>query len=69
MNNTSTTKIDAQFQSLLDTVERLRKDKFSTLNPDLVRNLLLLHATGTAVDADLTRAIEQQVEEYLGQGE
>lgn len=69
MNNISTTKIDAQFQSLLDTVERLRKDKFSTVDPELVRNLLLLHATGTAADADLTRAIEQKVEDYLGQGE
>ena len=45
-----TKRHDAQFQSLLDTVERLRKEHFPHLDPTLVRELLTLHADAAAGD-------------------
>lgn len=58
-------KSDDQFQSLLDTVERLRREKFQQLDAGLVRNLLRLHSDGSAADGELTRGVEQAVEHHL----
>ena len=58
-------KTDDQFQSLLDTVEQLRKAKYSHLNAGLVREILRLHAGGTAAESELARAVEQAVEGRL----
>lgn len=57
-----------QFQSLLDTVERLRRDKFQTLDAGLVRDILRLHADSAAGDGELARGVEQAVERYLSKG-
>jgi hypothetical protein len=54
-----------QFQSLLDTVEQLRKTRYSQLDPAMVRELLGLHADGAATDGDLARGAEQVVERHL----
>ena len=56
---------DAQLQSLLDTVERLRKEHFSHLDPTLVRDLLTLHADVAAGETELARNVEQAVENRL----
>ena len=68
MSTNTKQHIDDQFQSLLETVERLRKDKFSHLDTELVRDLLRLHADGSAVDADLAREVERKVERRLAEG-
>jgi hypothetical protein len=65
MNNSLIEKDQDQFQSLLDTVERLRRDKFQSLNAGLVREILRLHADGAASDGELIRGVEQVVELYL----
>lgn len=64
---TSTTKLnsDDQFQSLLDTVERLRRDKFPQIDAGLVREILRLHADSGAADGELARGAEQAVERHL----
>lgn len=67
MNN-NTKHIDDQFQSLLETVERLRKDKFSHLDAELVRSLLRVHADGAAADADVMRDVESKVEQSIAGG-
>jgi hypothetical protein len=56
---------DDQFHSLLDTVERLRRDKFQQLDARLVRELLRLHSDGAAADGELARGVEQAVERHL----
>ncbi len=58
-------KADDQFQSLLDTVERLRHERFPHLDSGLVQELLRLHADGAAADAELARGVEQAVERML----
>lgn len=68
MSNNTKKQIDDQFQTLLETVERIRKDKFSHLDNDLVRDLLRLHADRSTVDADLTREVERNVEQHLSRG-
>jgi hypothetical protein len=54
-----------QFQSLLDTVEELRKKRYPHLSAAMVRELLGLHAHGAASDGDLARGAEQVVERHL----
>ncbi len=54
-----------QFQSLLDTVERLRREKFAHLDARLVRELLRLHADGGAAETELARGVEQAVERHF----
>lgn len=65
MTRAATPHSDDQFQSLLDTVERLRRDKFQRLDAGLVRELLRLHSDGAATDGDLSRGVEQAVERHL----
>lgn len=56
---------DGQFQSLLDTIERLRKDHFPHLDAGLVREVLSLHSDAAATSVELTRSVEQAVESHL----
>jgi hypothetical protein len=56
---------DGQFQSLLDTVERLRKEHFPHLDAGLVREVLRLHSDAAATAVELTRSVEQVVERRL----
>ena len=65
MSNFSERKRDGQFQSLLDTVERLRKEHSSQLDASVVREVLSLHADAAAADTELSRSVEQTVERYL----
>ena len=65
MTNPSHDKRDDQFHALLETVERLRKEQFPRLDHVLVRDLLRLHADGSADDKDLARNVEQAVEQRL----
>lgn len=57
-----------QFQSLLDTVERLRREKFPHVEAQLVRDLLRLHADGAVTDGELARNVELTVEQRLSKG-
>lgn len=65
MTSTSKSRGEDQLQSLLDTVERLRRDGYPTLDSSLVRELLRLHADSGAGDGELARGVEQMVERYL----
>ena len=65
MTNSTQHTGDGQFQSLLDTVERLRREHFSHLDAGLVREVLTLHADAAAADAELARNVEQAVERHL----
>ena len=68
MSKNTKQHIDDQFQSLLETVERIRSERFPRLDAELVRELLRVHADGTTADADLAREIERQVELRLAGG-
>jgi len=68
MNSTSAPKAEEQFQSLLDTVERLRRERFPQIDAGLLRELLRLHADGGAADSELSRGSEQVVEQHLAKG-
>lgn len=65
MNDLTKPKNEAQLQSLLDTVERLRKEHFPQLDSSLVREVLTLHGDGAAGDGELARSVEQAAERYL----
>ncbi len=65
MSSTTRPQSEDQFQSLLETVERLRANKFPNVDAVLVREILRLHADGGAADGELSRAIEQAVENTL----
>ncbi|WP_367394712.1 hypothetical protein [Cupriavidus sp. Agwp_2] len=69
MNKIVQTRSEDQFQSLLDTVERLRCENFPTLDSTLVRDILRLHADSAAGDGELARGVEQAVERYLAKGD
>ena len=56
---------EGQLQSLVDTIEDLRKEKFPDLDATLVREILRLHASGQPLDTDTARALEQAVEHQL----
>ena len=56
---------DEQFKALLNTVEKLRAATFPTLEANLVRELLRLHASGLPADAETSRRVEQAVEAQL----
>ena len=55
---------DENLQSLINTVEQLRRERFPHLDADLVQALLQLHAEGVA-DAEIGRRAEQLVEQRL----
>jgi len=65
MTKQSTAHGEEQLKSLLEAVERLRKDKFSHLDAELVRELLRLHAAGQTANAEIARSVEQAVERRL----
>ncbi len=54
-----------QLMSLIETVERLRLEKFPHLDSALVREILRLHADAGAADAELARGVEKEVEGRL----
>jgi hypothetical protein len=54
-----------QFQALLDTVERLRLERFPSLDPEMVRQILRQHSSGSLADAETARSVEQIVEAYI----
>lgn len=68
MSKNANKHIDEQFQSLLETVERIRIDRFPHLDAELVRDLLRVHADGSTADADIARETERQVEARLTLG-
>ena len=69
MTRATKPKSDDQFQSLLDTVERLRHAKFQHIDAGLVREVLRLHSDGSAADGELARGVEQAVERHLAAGD
>ena len=68
MNDLDVAKDADQLQSLLDTVERIRRERFPTLDSGVVSEILRLHADMGAGDADLARAVEQVVDQHLSRG-
>lgn len=68
MNENLTQYIDDQFQSLLQTVEKLRAEQFSHLDAEVVRELLRIHADGSIADSDIARETERRVEARLAKG-
>ena len=61
----ATLRDEDQFRSLLQTVERLRNERFHHLDARLVEGILRIHADAAAVDSDLARAVDQAVEQHL----
>lgn len=57
-----------QFQSLLDSVERIRRENFPGLDSVVVAEILRLHADPGAGDVELARAVELIVDQYLSLG-
>lgn len=68
MNEITSQHIDDQFQSLLQTVEKLRSEQFSHLDAEVVRELLRIHADGSIAEADMARETERRVEALLARG-
>ena len=66
MNSSSSSSDKAQLESLLATVEKLRQSKYPTLDAELVREVLMLHS-GTTLDTELARGVEQAVEARIQQ--
>jgi hypothetical protein len=58
-----------QFQTLLDTVERIRREKYPGLDADLVQTILRQHTASTGTDPEIPRLVEQAVEKFLFPGE
>lgn len=56
-----------QLQSLLESVERLRRDKYPTLDANLVSEILRMHADSGAGDGEIARGVEQVVERFLAE--
>ncbi|WP_273163380.1 hypothetical protein [Massilia timonae] len=65
MNKIMAANEESQFTSLLETVERLRSEKFSSLDPELVKEILWLHSNNAAETADLSRGVEMTVDRFL----
>lgn len=59
---------DSQISTLLETIERLRRDQFTHLDTALVRDILRLHVEGKTADAEILRSVEQAVERHLSGG-
>lgn len=56
---------DKQLASLLETVERLRSEKFPELPAALVSEILTLHSDPGASEGDVSRGVEQAVERHM----
>lgn len=56
---------ESQFQALLETVERLRSERFSSLDATLVKEILWVHSNNAAEAADLSRGVETAVDRFL----
>jgi hypothetical protein len=54
-----------QLQVLLETVEVLRREMHPQMDPSLVRDILKLHADSASTDVELSRGVEQLVEQRL----
>ena len=67
MTSNSKSSGEDQLQSLLETVERLRREKYPALDANLISDLLRMHADGGAGDGELARGVEQVVERYLAE--
>lgn len=67
MTSNSKSRGEDQLQSLLETVERLRRDKYPTLDANLVSEVLRMHADSGAGDGEVARGVEQVVERYLAE--
>lgn len=65
MTSNSNSRGEDQLQSLLETVERLRRDKYPTLDANLVSEFLRMHADSGGGDGEVARGAEQVVERYL----
>lgn len=52
--------------SLLDTMERIRAERFPHLDRDLVREILRLHADQAAHAQNLSRAVDEAIAARLG---
>lgn len=65
MSKNMTANEESQFQALLETVERLRIEKFSSLDPALVKEILWVHSNSAAETADLSRGVEMAVDRFL----
>jgi hypothetical protein len=65
MSKNMTANEESQFQALLETVERLRSEKFSSLDAALVKEILWVHSNNAAEAADLSRGVEMAVDRFL----
>ena len=52
-------------QELLDTIEQIRKERFPTLPPELVKRITLVERDYTDNRQEAQKLISQAIEEYL----
>jgi hypothetical protein len=55
----------ARAASLLDTLERIRADRFQHIDANIVRDVLRLHSDPAAAPGDLSRGLEQIIDRYF----
>lgn len=67
MSDRSGTSRTEQLEVLLETVERIRQQKYPEIPSGLVRQVLLGHSDAAATDTDLVREFEKLAGEALRQ--
>jgi hypothetical protein len=55
-----------QLGALIDSVEKLRRERFPHLDSDMIRQILELHRNPEVLVSDIKRQVELVVEGYLG---
>ena len=58
---------DTQLRTLINTVEKIRAEKYAAVPANLVKQLLLRHGDLAASDGDLVRDLEKLVDDILKQ--
>lgn len=58
---------DDQLRTLIETVERIRAEKYADVPASLVKQMLLRHGDAGAIEADLVRDLERLVDDAMKQ--
>jgi len=58
---------DDQLRTLLETVERIRAEKYADVPAGLVKQILLRHGDAAATEAELVRDLEKLVDDAMKQ--
>lgn len=67
MNEQQKAARDAQLHTLIETVEKIRAEKYPELPADLIKQMLLRHGDAATSETDQVRDLEKEVDNHLGQ--